>query len=552
MREQPLLLEYRFRQLQYVIWELLGEQNLLILHRRASKSDLMAVLSAFSLYTADLPIQIICAAPTRIKARDLLFRRVRELLESRSTQHISYNKSELIIENSRTNARLMFFACSEEHGSQARGHLANVLLLDEADEASSKEWSESFLPTQRGLPKEIAHIRRTIISGTPRGSTSLLTQLYAKYHSLSPDFTKVPGVTFKGDEHTPNTPLPQAAYDLVATSAYRVFHLSIEDTGLMTPEELASDRLIMGDQQFRREYYCDLQATSYDVLFPLSDLIKTSSAYHPKLNLKPDSEGHINEPDRAFRSYIPLSAGLDIARSSDATTLYIRQGTRPVFLGTIPTNDQSSLTKNNMHSQISKIESILLKYGCREIAADAGGLGQFFVDEMIDRLQPYDINVTAIQGQVAAPFNWQNEFSNLRSCLYGLAAHAVKNHNPLPDEPMLHEELSAHTTKEQPHDKRTAVIAKKDVRAKLNRSPDLSDAYVYSYFPDAQLDQETFMATLRDVSGGNVAPPTNADLLKMNPEFYQDTDASSDPLWDDSIVNPSNQDDDYDDEDRLW
>lgn len=547
MRQKPLLLDYSFRQLQYVIWELLGTINLLILHRRASKSDLMAVIAAFSLHTADLPIQIIVAAPTRIKARDLLFRRVKELLESSSTQHITFNKSDLIIENTQTNARLMFFACSEEHGSSARGHLANILLLDEADEASAKEWTESFLPTQRGLPKEIAHIRRTIISGTPRGSTSLLTQLYAKYHSLAPDLKSVPGLTFKGSEYESNKPIPQDAYDLAAASDYRLFHLSIEDTGLMTPEELESDRLIMGEAQFAREYYCDLEATSYDVLFPISDLIKTSSAYHPDLNLKPGTNGHINDPDRTYRSYIPLSAGLDIARSNDATVLYIKQGNRPLFLGRIETSDCATLTANNMHSQISKIELILNRYGCTELFADSGGLGQFFVDELIDRLSPYDINVTPIQGQVAAPYHWQNEFSNLRSCLYGLLAHAVKRHAPLPDVPSLHEELSAHTTKEQPHDKRLALIPKKDVRARLNRSPDFSDAVAYSYFADARLDQDAFFATLRDLASGRVNAPTSRELIDRYPEFYSDNDSAADPVFENSLVNPanSNEEDEY-------
>jgi len=532
MRDRPLIESISLRQWQHVAWATLGRYNLFLMHRSAGKSMFLAIVAGFSLLLARQPIKIAIALPSLKKARDLFWPLLTDLLEAKSTNFIKFRRSEFTIINTRTNASIVLLACSAEHPNQARGHRIAVLIADELDEMDPDSWHTSFMPAMQGLPSDQQPLRRILASGTPQGGTSLLTQIYTKYRALAPDLKDAeahPGLTFRGDHTQPNQAIPTSVQAACSQTRYRVFHLSYTDTQLLNPADLENDRLVMHPDQFKREYEVDLLAQSDDILFALADLLQTGNENpdHARLNLTPTTtgpnQGHINDPDTRYFSFVEPVAGLDVASSIDGTSLYIRQGTLPLFLGFI----KAPHTKATFDSQISHLDTILRRYSCKQIAVDAGGLGIGFIEQLEKRLSHYNFNIIRVKGQEALTtrgnplYQWADEFRNTRSACYGLLAHYVRNHYPLPQthSPSLHEELSAHRTLDNLHDKRLTVSPKKDVKALLGRSPDFSDCVAYSFIFEGLLGKDA-LPSLADVASGRTKPPTTQEALENWPELY--------------------------------
>ena len=531
MLDKPLLLSTTLRHWQRFAWSNLGSNNIFLNHRRSGKSFFLTIVASYLLYLTEDKINIGIFAPTRSKAYKLLFTGVKDLLESNATAGIKFNKSDLTIENTQTGSKIHFFALSSENGTQCRGYRLEVVLIDEVDEVSEKELLESALPTQQGL-EGTQQYKLLILSGTVRGSHSALTSMISKYRPLAPDLSSV-NVSETSDLPTIVSPDLQVELD---NSQYRFFHLPVTATNLISEEQLKPDRILMGEATFAREWLCSLTASSDDVLFNLADLADCVLNHNQGMNLRPSAEGHINFCDGTFGSYRAPSAGLDIARSGDGTTLYIRAGSVPLFIGYIKTPDSSQLSESNMLTQISAIQDVLLRYGCERIACDAGGIGAFMVDALVEKLSPYGIDVQAVQGQQKTPYLWAGSHANMRSCLYGLLAASVKANAPLPDFPALHEELSATTLKELPHDSRIMLIGKDKVKARLaGRSPDWADCVALSYFCDADtIAPEQYVATLQDIVSGRVNPPSLHQIAAL---AVEEDSAVSDGLWGQSLAN---------------
>lgn len=535
MRDKPLITEVKLRKAQDLIWQTLSQFNLAICHRSLGKTELVRIMVAFTVLLSPHPITVGVFAPSLKKARKLLFDKVRDYLESRQTQYIKFLKSEGRIINTRNNVTVDFFSLGTDgNATMARGERLTHVYLDEADECDGQEFFETLLPTQQGLPPDLEPHKRLVIIGTARGSATLFTQLISKYQPLSPDFSQI------NVDETDTEPLqiPPTLQQQLGSTLYRFYQFPVSRTNIISPDALQTDRLLMNKSQYQREYEVDLTAVSDETLFSVNDLYTASQSPPSGAPTEPSQDGHINEPDLSLTNTSPIVAGLDIAGSGDnLMVLSIRQGlNRPLFMHTIRTKDSNSLTRRNMEATISNIENLLNRYHCTDIACDASGLGDYFVQRMQERLSPYGFNIEAVKGQSTTPYHWEHSYVNTRSTLIGLAALAVKEHCPLPAIPTLMEELQAHIRDTEKQDSRLRVVGKDVIKEKLSgRSPDYSDSWFLTFFFEAQHPQDEFVATLRDIGSGRVTLTTKQYLEKF-PEFY-DQDNGSNQLWQDSMLN---------------
>ena len=545
MRDTPLVLEAKLRKWQQLFWLTMGKRNICLLHRSAGKTELVCILAATSLLSAKVALPLAIYAPSLKKARKLAFSKVREYLESKQTGYLKFLKSDGQIINERSGATLDFYSLGTDgNADMSRGARNAQVFADEIDELDVEAFGSVLLPTMQGLKPELQPFKMFIGIGTARGSASLLTQLIAKHQPLSPT-----GLSDVHVDETDPTPLsiPPELTAACSKSDYRFYHFPVTKTKLISDEELDGEQVLLSKSQYSREYLCNLEAVADTTLFPLSALIRCAQESY-----EPDQFGHIKGIDRDPYNDAPVVAGLDIAGSGkDAMILFIRQGlSRPLFLGEIPTGDGQGLNRLNMEKAISKIQSLLDQYLCDHIAVDAGGLGTYFYERMVDRLSPYHINCYAVQGQEKTPRDWENSYYNMRSCLIGLCSLAVREGFALPKVPELIEELQAHKSDAQKQDSRMKAEGKDKVKALIGRSPDTADAVFLSFYFESQDPDDKFLIDLRSIARGRVQL-SNAELLDRYPEFYEQENNDA-GLFEGSLLD--NQGDQYDhyDSDTAW
>ena len=130
-----------------------------------------------------------------------------------------------------------------------------------------------------------------------------------------------------------------------------------------------------------------------------------------------------------------------------------------------------------------------------------------------------DCNIIPVNGTEAPPYDYQDDYANMRAALYGLLAAAIKAGMPLPRYPKLLEELSATTKEERPQDNRLLITPKKLIKQKLGGSPDWADSLSLLIRHYSDLTPETYVVSLRDLKAGRVTL-SNAELLDRYADFY--------------------------------
>jgi phage terminase large subunit len=155
--------------------------------------------------------------------------------------------------------------------------------------------------------------------------------------------------------------------------------------------------------------------------------------------------------------------GVDIARDGgDKTVIMVRRGKKIV--------DTLKFDSMNLDNLVEQLRKLISKYRPDRINVDSTGHGAW----VPDALKALGITVKAIN---FAEGSQDTRFSNKRTELYGMADDYFRLGGTIDNDPALIEEIEASTW--HPDNKnRQAMDSKDDIKKRIGRSPDTSDAFV--------------------------------------------------------------------------
>jgi hypothetical protein len=306
-----------------------------------------------------------------------------------------------------------------DQGSNIRGLQFQGLLVDEADQIGAEAFWGEIWPTQANLTNPWI-----IITGTPRGD-QLLADL-----------------------------LRQAD----RTPGWHGVALSVYDTGVIHPDEIATTKAMMPPDQFAREMEARTDVGTADQLIKIENILAALRRPVSEHERRENAEVH------------PLVLGIDIGRLNDATVMCLRQG--PIVHEFVElreaTTQQIAITALNIARE-RQVDAVFV---------DAGSMGISVIDVMIQLgLNPIGINFggTAIDAE---------RFSNRRAEMFdAVRAWSEKPNASLPDQKgdtRLQKELTAPTFKLNASNK-LQIEAKADIKKRLGHSTDSLDALALTF-----------------------------------------------------------------------
>lgn len=296
-----------------------------------------------------------------------------------------------------------------------RGAYYDGVILDEVAQMRPEIWGEIFRPTladRKGW---------CVFLGTPKG-INLFSQMYDKALNLQ---------TKEGSE-------------------WKAMLYSVLETNAIPPDELASLREEMSENEFKQEFLCDFNAAADDNLIPI-DLVREAKArYYPPSQY----------------DFAPIVMGVDVARfGSDASVIQVRQGLKAfepiVYRGL----DNMTLADR----VATKID---------ELRPDAVFIDQGAGTGVIDRLRQlrYSVNEVAFGGQANDPLVYANRRIEMwEGCKKWLQAGGA-----IPTNTTLEADLCAPCYGYTPKGLKI-LEAKEKVKERIGRSPDLADALCLTF-----------------------------------------------------------------------
>lgn len=231
-------------------------------------------------------------------------------------------------------------------------------------------------------------------------------------------------------------------------------------TRVLPDKELRELKHSMSDEAYNRELLCDFFAENPDVLITPKEAKEAQ-----KRVLTP------SERQSVQRSQIIL--GIDIGRTGDPSVVYRRQGLEAILL--LNTHDPDNMSVADKISRLIKI------HRPTTVFIDAGQ-GQGVIDRLY-RLG-HDDKV------VEVPFNGQSPEKscvNMRAAMYYRLKKFLQR-GIIPDDQELLKELVNQELRDEPNN-RIQLVPKKDIKKRIGRSPDHSDALALC-FADDSVDQE--------------------------------------------------------------
>ena len=310
-------------------------------------------------------------------------------------------------------ARIRIFGA--DNADALRGLYFDYVVLDEVAQMKPEVWQEIVRPALADRHGGALFI------GTPKGA-NLFSELYS--HACAEQA--------KGNA------------DWVA------FSFPVTQTNALAPEEVEALRAELSDNAFRQEMLCDFNASSDDVLIPLT-LVAEAMNRNPR--------------EYEFQG-APLVLGVDVARfGDDASVLFFRRGImaeKPIILRKL----------DNMELA-DRIAAECTKRRPAAVFIDAGGGAG-----VIDRLRQLGFPVSEV------PFGSKpcrsNRFLNRRMEMWQGMADWIKSGGSLPPDEILKAELAAPTYFFNPAGL-LCLEKKEDIKERLMRSPDRADALALTF-----------------------------------------------------------------------
>ena len=246
---------------------------------------------------------------------------------------------------------------------------------------------------------------------------------------------------------------------------YFVCKYRVDETNVLTDQQVADMKAEMTDIEIRQELLCDFTASASNVVIPI-DLVTESAAR----NIRPDQvEG------------MPLILAVDVARfGDDDSVLTWRQG--------LWMDNQIRLHGLNTMELANRIAGLYHQKKPDAIVIDVGNMGA----GVIDRLREMGIpNVFEINfGQQA---NDPNRYANIRAEIYFRTLEWMKAGGCIPNDPRLKSELTVTEYKFTSTGK-IILQPKEEIKELTGHSPDGADSAAL-----------TFAVTIHKPMGGRKA-----------------------------------------------
>ena len=223
-----------------------------------------------------------------------------------------------------------------------------------------------------------------------------------------------------------------------------------DESGVISPEELARIKAQTPAPIFRQEYLCDFTASAENILIPIDDILAAVKRQYAQAELR----------------FSPRILGVDPARfGDDRSVIFRRQGVKafaPVVLKQV---DNMALAAHVAHEIESfRPDAVFVDAGC------GGGV--------IDRLRQLGFTVTEVPFG-GAPMK-AGQYANKRAEMWGEMASWIKSVGSLPDVAELKADL-CQTSYDYDAAGRLRLEPKEKLKARTGKSPDLADALALTF-----------------------------------------------------------------------
>lgn len=298
-----------------------------------------------------------------------------------------------------------------------RGLYFDGVVMDEVAQMKPEVWGEILRPAlsdRKGW---------AVFIGTPKG-INLFSQTYDKAMKLEADGNK----------------------------DWCAMLYSVDQTGVVDAQELASLREEMSENEFRQEFLCDFNAAADNALIPI-DLAREAAG-------------------RSYReseyAHAPLVFGIDVARfGSDSSVIFKRRGMvafEPIVYRKFDNMQLADAIARMMHEE--QPDAVFI---------DAGQ-GQGVIDRLKRGL---GLRVTEVAFGGAAMDS--DHYANRRIEMWDLMAQWLRDGGAIPPSVLLQSDLCA-PTYGYTINKGTKILESKDkIKERLGRSTDLADALALTF-----------------------------------------------------------------------
>ena len=236
---------------------------------------------------------------------------------------------------------------------------------------------------------------------------------------------------------------------------------TVDESGIIPPEELEEMKKDMTPMAIRQELYCDFTASASDILIPI-DLVSGAV-------LKTHREADIRRSPRVI--------GVDVARYGDDKTCIVRrQGlmayTPAVFDG----------LDNMRIADIVVAEIINFKPHCVFIDAGRG-------EGVIDRVR--QLGYSVVEANFGAKAMDDVRYANRRSEMWDKVRKWLESGGAIPDDEALIEELSTPTYSFDASN-RLFLEKKEKIKERMGKSTDAADSLALTFFAPVHGDEPEY------------------------------------------------------------
>ena len=403
-----ITIPYRRREVQKKLHQEIERHrfSVLVLHRRAGKT----VLAVNHLIKAALTCQrkdprTAYLAPLHSQAKSVAWDYLKHFTASVPGRKI--NESELWV-GFPNGGRVRLFGA--DNPDALRGLYFDAVVLDEVAQMKPEVWAEVVRPALSDRDGSAVFI------GTPKGQ-NLFFELYQ-----------------------------QALTD---PEWYAALH-TVDDTRILTDEELDSARRTMSQDQYRQEFLCDWSASSEDVLIPI-DLV---------------NEARMRDYPHGFSIGAPVVMGVDVARFGDDSSVLIRRKGLQAY-------DIVRFQGIDLMRLAGEIVARITAQPVHALFIDAVGIGA----GVVDRIRQLGHSVIAVQSGESST---DSTYANLRAEMWGKMRDWLKDGGQIPDDFVLRNDLSSLTYS---FDNRNRIVLerKSDAKKRGIKSPDCADALALTF-----------------------------------------------------------------------
>lgn len=268
---EPIRFGYPMRPWQHECAKILARFLVLVLHRRAGKTELALkkILNAAVKNKLDLPLYFY-VAPFLKQAKIIAWERMKQMLAPMvSLGMVNVNESELVVTFNHNRAQIRVFGA--DNPDAMRGVRLDGAVMDEVAQMKPEVWTEIIQPALSD------RLGWAWFIGTPKG-INLFSELFFKAGD-DPDWGR---------------------------ARYTVY-----DTDALDPKEVERIKQSSSPDVFAREFMCDFSAAGDNQLLSLNDAEAAGQRVHPV----------------GSNDYAPKILGVDPARfGDDRSVIFPRQG----------------------------------------------------------------------------------------------------------------------------------------------------------------------------------------------------------------------------------